>query len=111
MCDYTYKKINNLSELFISFSQIELTQTIFVHLPVHLLIDFEVVFNWHGGRGDQFSTESINGCNLSNSKHHQLLILGHAKMQSEVIRLVKKLDSDSGRAADTLKCFMLITQV
>lgn len=32
-------------------------------------------------------------------------------MRSEVICLVKKLDLDSGQAVDTLKCFMLITQV
>ena len=59
-----------------------------VNLPVHFLINHDVVLYWHGGVTDHLLAETIDSHNMSHSKHNKLLILIYMQLVTQVFCIV-----------------------
>lgn len=55
---------------------------------VHVIICGQIIFNWHGGMANQFTTVAICGYDVRHAKHDHLLILVNMKFLAHVWRMV-----------------------
>ena len=54
-------------------------------IPINLIINYCIAFNWHYREGSNETRVAINGENVFYSIHHQLLILIHVMFVPEII--------------------------
>ena len=59
------------------------------HGPVNMLVNFKVVFHWHGCDSQNFATVSIACANMSHSKHYKFLILVNVEFVSKVVSRIR----------------------
>ena len=54
-------------------------------IPINVIINYSIVFNWHCGEGNNETRVAINGENVFYSIHHQLLVSIHVTFVPEII--------------------------
>lgn len=59
-----------------------------VILPVHSLINNDVVFNWHSGMTDNGLAKTIKSHNIGHSKHNNFLIWIQMELMTHVLCIV-----------------------
>ena len=72
----------------LSLGTISTTRTSEVILPVHFLINDDVVLYRHGGMTDNLLTETIDSHYMGHSKHNKLLILIYMQLVTHVFCIV-----------------------
>ena len=55
------------------------------NIPINLIINHCIAFNWHCREGSNETRVAINCENVCYSIHHQLLVLIHMKFKPEII--------------------------
>lgn len=69
-------------------AEVHITEDYGTYSLVNFIINVEVIFNWHGGVANQFTTVAIYGYDICHAKHDHLFVLVNMQFLTHVCCMV-----------------------